>query len=177
MGLKEVTVPVFSAENSPANIRGGLVMSWQVWTAFGILLGTAANLCVMNVGAIAWRLQLGSAFIPAVPLVIGIYFCPESPRWLLKKKRYSLAYKSFLRLRNTPLQAARDLYYTHALLEQEEVLIRESGLKPESNFFTRFFELFTIPRVRRATQASGIVMIGQQMCGSEYNVRHLACDY
>lgn len=35
MGLKEVTVPVFSAENSPAIIRGGLVMSWQVWTAFG----------------------------------------------------------------------------------------------------------------------------------------------
>lgn len=35
MGLKEVTVPVFSAENSPTLIRGGLVMSWQVWTAFG----------------------------------------------------------------------------------------------------------------------------------------------
>jgi hypothetical protein len=35
MGLKEVTVPVFSAENAPAVIRGGLVMSWQVWTAFG----------------------------------------------------------------------------------------------------------------------------------------------
>ncbi|KAJ4207040.1 hypothetical protein NW759_014038 [Fusarium solani] len=35
MGLKEVTVPVFSAENSPAIIRGGLVMSWQIWTAFG----------------------------------------------------------------------------------------------------------------------------------------------
>ena len=48
--------------------------------AFGILLGTSANLAVKDVGKIAWRLQLGSAFIPAVPLVIGIYFCPESPR-------------------------------------------------------------------------------------------------
>lgn len=46
MGLKEVTVPVFSAENSPPNIRGGLVMSWQLWTAFGIFLGTCANLAV-----------------------------------------------------------------------------------------------------------------------------------
>lgn len=35
MGLKEVTVPVFTAENAPARIRGALVMSWQVWTAFG----------------------------------------------------------------------------------------------------------------------------------------------
>lgn len=92
MGLKEVTVPVFSAENAPAVIRGGLVMSWQMlvyprpvmhrcsekadvvlrWTAFGIFLGYSANLAVYKVGKIAWRLQLGSAFIPAVPLLIGV---------------------------------------------------------------------------------------------------------
>ncbi|KAF1996419.1 MFS transporter [Amniculicola lignicola CBS 123094] len=165
MGLKEVTVPVFSAEVTPANVRGGLVMSWQVWTAFGIFLGTCANLAMMNVGKIAWRLQLGSAFIPAIPLVLGVWFVPESPRWLMKKNQYAKAYRSFLRLRNTPLQAARDLYYAHALLDQEAVLIRASGLQVEGNVFTRFVELFTIPRVRRATQASGIVMIGQQMCG------------
>ncbi|KAH7079582.1 D-xylose-proton symporter [Paraphoma chrysanthemicola] len=165
MGLKEVTVPVFSAEVVPASVRGGLVMSWQIWTAFGIFLGTLANLVVMNTGSISWRLQLGSAFIPAVPLVLGIAFVPESPRWLMKKRRYAKAYKSFLRLRNTPFQAARDLYYTHALLQQEEVLIKEAGLSPTSNFFTRFMELFTIPRVRRATLASFVVMIGQQMCG------------
>jgi Sugar (and other) transporter len=34
MGLKEVTVPVFSAEVAPANIRGGLVMSWCVFAVF-----------------------------------------------------------------------------------------------------------------------------------------------
>lgn len=58
-------------------------MSWQMWTAFGIFLGFCANLILYQVGPIAWRLQLGSAFLPAVPLVIGIYFCPgtfESPQ-------------------------------------------------------------------------------------------------
>ncbi|KAJ9642062.1 hypothetical protein H2199_005277 [Coniosporium tulheliwenetii] len=85
MGLKEVTVPVFSAENAPTNIRGALVMSWQLCVAFGIMLGFSANLVVVNTGEIAWRLQLGSAFIPAVPLLIGIYFAPESPRWLIKR--------------------------------------------------------------------------------------------
>ncbi|KAG6302860.1 hypothetical protein E4U45_002539 [Claviceps purpurea] len=165
MGLKEVTVPVFSAENSPAIIRGGLVMSWQMWTAFGIFLGTCANLAVGKTGAIAWRLQFASAFIPAVPLVIGVYFCPESPRWYIKKNKYPQAWRSLLRLRNTPLQAARDLFYIHCLLEQEEMLVRESGLKVAGSMFTRFVELFTIPRVRRATWASGIVMIAQQMCG------------
>ena len=134
-------------------------MSWQMWTAFGIFLGTCANLAVSKIGHEAWRYQLGSAFIPAIPLVILIYFCPESPRWYIKKNRYPDAMKSLLRLRNHPIQAGRDLYYIHAQLEVE----RE--FTPNSNYVTRFIELFTIPRVRRATLASFVVMIAQQMCG------------
>ncbi|KAK5117303.1 hypothetical protein LTR62_005920 [Meristemomyces frigidus] len=159
MGSKASTVPIYAAENVPALIRGGLVMSWQMWTAFGIFLGTCANLAVYNTGAISWRLQLGSAFIPAVPLVVGIYFCPESPRWLMKKGRYAQAYKSLLKLRNHPIQAARDLYYVHAQLLVEHKIIGNT------NYAKRIVELFTIPRVRRATLASFVVMIAQQMCG------------
>ncbi|KAL5485353.1 hypothetical protein ACEPAI_7995 [Sanghuangporus weigelae] len=159
MGSKASTVPIFSAENSPAMIRGTLVMCWQMWTAFGIFLGFCANLAVMNTGRISWRLQIGSAFIPAVPLLIGIYMCPESPRWYMKKNRYRNAYNSLLRLRNHPLQAARDLYYIHAQLQVEAEFIGKS------TYISRFFELFTIPRVRRATLASFTVMIAQQMCG------------
>lgn len=40
MGLKGSSVPIFAAENSPAKIRGALVMSWQMWTAFGRILLT-----------------------------------------------------------------------------------------------------------------------------------------
>ncbi|KAK1765544.1 hypothetical protein QBC33DRAFT_516859 [Phialemonium atrogriseum] len=159
MGAKASSVPIFAAENSPAAIRGALVMSWQLWTAFGILLGTCANLAVAKTGSISWRLQLGSAFIPAVPLLILIYLCPESPRWYMKKGRYADAFKSLLLLRNNPIQAARDLYYIHAQLEIEKSVIGNS------NYIQRFIELFTIPRVRRATLASFTVMIAQQMCG------------
>ncbi|KAB5583687.1 hypothetical protein GE09DRAFT_947106, partial [Coniochaeta sp. 2T2.1] len=159
MGAKGSTVPIFAAENSPALIRGALVMSWQLWTAFGILLGTCANLAVGKTGAIAWRLQLGSAFIPALPLLFLIYLCPESPRWYMKKNRYVNAHKSLLKLRNHPIQAARDLYYIHCQLEIEK------GIMGKSNYVTRFIQLFTIPRVRRATVASGVVMLAQQMCG------------
>jgi MFS family permease len=46
MGMKGSTVPIFAAELAPAQIRGALVMSWQMWTAFGIFLGFCANLAV-----------------------------------------------------------------------------------------------------------------------------------
>ena len=32
---------MYAAELAPANIRGALVMGWQLWTAFGIFLGFA----------------------------------------------------------------------------------------------------------------------------------------
>lgn len=122
-------------------------------------MGFCANLAVKDTGAISWRLQLGSAFIPAVPLLLGVYICPESPRWYISKKRVADAYRSLTRLRNTPLQAARDLYYMYAQIQIEQ------EVAGDSNYVTRFVQLFTIPRVRRATLASFTVMLAQQMCG------------
>lgn len=77
----------------------------------------------------------------------------------MKKGRFKDAYKSLLILRNHPIQAARDLYYIHIQLNEESAIIGQS------NYITRFTQLFTIPRVRRATMASFVVMIAQQMCG------------
>ncbi|EST05322.1 General substrate transporter [Kalmanozyma brasiliensis GHG001] len=159
MGAKGSTVPVFAAENSPPQIRGALVMGWQLWTAFGIFLGFLANVAVADVGRISWRLQLGSAFIPALPLAILIYFCPESPRWLMKKNRYPQALRSLIRLRHNKIQATRDLYYIHVQLMEERKIIRGE------TYVKRFTELFTIPRVRRATVGATVVMLAQQMCG------------
>ena len=46
----------------------------------------------------------------------------------------------------------------------------ESGkqyLASNGRYLARFVQLFTIARVRRATLAAFVVMIAQQMCGSE----------
>jgi len=80
IGAKNATVPIYSAEMAPHRIRGALVMFWQLWVVAGIFLGFCANVIVKDTGDIAWRLQLGSAFIPSFVLICGIWFCPESPR-------------------------------------------------------------------------------------------------
>ena len=77
----------------------------------------------------------------------------------MKKGRYRKAFQSLRKLRYHDIQAARDLYYINAQLQVEADIIGKS------NYLTRFGQLFTIPRVRRATLASFTVMIAQQMCG------------
>jgi len=77
----------------------------------------------------------------------------------MKKNRYVEAWNSMVKLRNHPLQVARDIFYIHSQLELESQLLRNS------TYAKRFSELFTIPRVRRASLAAFTVMIAQQMCG------------
>lgn len=118
-----------------------------------------ANAAVKDTGKIAWRLQLGSAMIPAVPLTLGVMFCPESPRWYMKKGLMAKAWYSMRKLRRSDLQAARDLYYAYAQFSEEQKIVQGR------TYISRLVELFTIPRCRRATLAGSVVMIAQQMCG------------
>lgn len=64
-----------------------------------------------------------------------------------------------IKLRNNPIQVARDIYYIHAQLSLED------ELTGQTSYSTRFSQLFTVPRVRRANLAAFTVMIAQQMCG------------
>lgn len=80
----------------------------------------------------------------------------------MKKNRYPEAFTSLRRLRNTDLQAARDLFYIHAQLKDE------LANKDEKGYITRVVELFTAKRNQPATLAAFTVMISQQMCGSRF---------
>nr|SIP56010.1 putative Sugar Porter [Yarrowia alimentaria] len=162
IGPKSATVPVYAAECAPPAIRGAMVMMWQMFTAFGIMMGYVMDLAfyyVKDRGTIVglnWRLMLGSALIPALLVCCQVLFCPESPRWHLARGEISKAYECMRIIRHSDVQAARDTFYAHVLLLEEEAQKRGKN---------RFFELFTVPRNRRAAWASFIVMFMQQFCG------------
>lgn len=50
IGPKSATIPVYASECTPPTIRGGLVMMWQMWTAFGIMLGLLFNVAFLHLG-------------------------------------------------------------------------------------------------------------------------------
>lgn len=159
IGAKNATVPIYSAEMAPHRVRGALVMFWQLWVVAGIFLGLIANIAVKDTGDISWRLQFGSAFIPSFVLMCGIWFCPESPRWLMKKGRHAEAFQAMNKLRAHPIIAARDFYYSHILYVEELKVARGAG------YFQRLWDCFSVPRIRRANYGASTVMIAQQMCG------------
>lgn len=125
----------------------------------GIFLGLCANVIVKDTGAISWRLQLGSAFIPSFILGCGIWFCPESPRWLMKHGKLAKGFRSMNRLRAHPIIAARDYYYSYINYVEELKVARGAG------YFSRLWDCFAVPRIRRANYGASTVMIAQQMCG------------
>lgn len=136
-------------------------------TIAGIFLGFAANIIVKDTGDIAWRLQFGSAFIPSFLLMVGIFFCPESPRWLMKHDKYAKGFRSMCKLRAHPIIAARDYYYSYIIYDEEKKAAAGAG------YFSRLWDCFAIPRIRRANYGASTVMIAQQMCG--INSEFLSC--
>lgn len=90
-----------------------------------------------------------------------MYACPESPSWHIKHgSRYDSAFRSLARLRNTELQAAKELYQTYLQRHNSRI-----DYEADTSYFATLAQLFTVPRIRRATLAAYTVMISQQLCG------------
>lgn len=156
IGPKSTTAPVYTAECAPPRIRGALVMQWQMWTAFGIFLGYAMDIIFEPLTTNGWRYMLGSTVVAPIIVCCMIYFGPESPRWYVKKRRYAKAFEAQKRLTRSELQAARDIFRIYVGVQLEQEAQKGRNL---------IKDLFVVPRVRRATVASGLVMFMQQFCG------------
>jgi len=88
VGLASVVSPMYIAETSPARIRGRLVTLNQL----AIVVGSTASIIVayflLKSGIPeAWRWMFASACAPGLVLIIGLFFVPHSPRWLVEKNR------------------------------------------------------------------------------------------
>ncbi|XP_028757742.1 sugar transporter ERD6-like 6 [Neltuma alba] len=78
VGVISYTVPVYIAEISPQNLRGALVSVNQLSVTIGIMLAYLLGLFVQ------WRILAVLGILPCTILIPGLFFIPESPRWLAK---------------------------------------------------------------------------------------------
>lgn len=85
VGSVSVLVPVYLSELAPPHLRGRLSGLNQLMISLGILLAYLVSLALGGIGA--WRWMFGLAAVPSILFLIGVYFQPESPRWLIRKGR------------------------------------------------------------------------------------------
>lgn len=77
-GGSTALVPVYLSEMAPTKIRGTLGTMNNLMIVTGILLAYIVNYLFTPFEA--WRWMVGLAAVPAVLLLIGIAFMPESPK-------------------------------------------------------------------------------------------------
>lgn len=92
VGAASALVPSYMSEMSPAKLRGRLSGINQVMIVSGMLLSYIVDYLLKGLPEnIAWRLMLGLAAVPAVILYFGVLALPESPRFLVKNKKFAEA--------------------------------------------------------------------------------------
>ena len=86
IGVSSFAVPLYISEISPTKIRGTLVSMFQLLITVGILAAYLSdNAFADNNNLECWRPMLYVGVIPALILFIGMFFLPETPRWLMSK--------------------------------------------------------------------------------------------
>jgi MFS transporter, SP family, major inositol transporter len=123
VGAASVTVPVYLAEMAPARRRGRMVTINELMIVSGQLLAFVVNSIIDQVvhDPHVWRWMLAAAATPAVFLLIGMFFLPDSPRWYAIKGRLDDT-RHVLSLSRTDAEAAEEynVIAEHAKRDVEE---------------------------------------------------------
>jgi MFS transporter, SP family, arabinose:H+ symporter len=85
VGIAALVCPMYIAEVAPAPLRGRLVSFYQLAIVSGLLLAYLSNYLLLNTGINNWRWMFSSQTVPSLLFFFGLFFIPESPRWLVKK--------------------------------------------------------------------------------------------
>jgi SP family galactose:H+ symporter-like MFS transporter len=89
IGITSYVVPMYIAEISPVAHRGMLVTLNQLMITIGLLASYIADyLFSNNADPGSWRAMFLVGTVPALVLLVGMFFLPETSRWLISKGRY-----------------------------------------------------------------------------------------
>ncbi len=97
IGIATFTAPLYLAEVAPERIRGAMISTYQLMITTGILLAFLSDTAFSASGN--WRWMLGIIAAPGALFLVGLFFLPDSPRWLLLKGRRKDAQVVLARLR------------------------------------------------------------------------------
>lgn len=93
VGASAMLSPMYIAEMALPKWRGRLVAVYQLAIVFGILVAYFANFIFESWGHNSWRWMLASQTVPSILFLSLLFLVPETPRWLIMKRRNTAARK------------------------------------------------------------------------------------
>jgi MFS family permease len=107
VGLVSCLVPMYQSECSPKWIRGAVVSCYQWAITIGLLLAACANEGQKDKpDASGYRWVVAIQFFWGGILAGGMFFLPESPRYLIKRGRFEKARKNLARVLRADIDSA-----------------------------------------------------------------------
>ncbi|CAL3966080.1 unnamed protein product [Diplocarpon coronariae] len=169
VGAASMLTPLYVSENAPRAIRGGLTGIYQLFIATGIMLSFWVNYGAYRqfdsplTNNATWQVPLALQALPAVCLLIGVFFCNESPRWLARQDNWEEASRVLSHVSNLPPNHP----YVHMELdEMRDQLENERRLIGGATFWDLQREMWTIKGNRNRALISIGLMVCQQMTGT-----------
>ncbi len=147
IGFSSVVAPLYISEVAPASVRGALVSIYQFAITLGILAAYVVDYAFAAGGA--WRWMLGCGVVPAVVLIVGMFFMPESPRYLFKIGDDARAREELHRVHDNAADEAEEVRSIHDSLQ-----VKSGGLRA-----------FKTPELRLALFIGIALAVLQQITG------------
>jgi len=97
IGLASTNVPVYLSEVAPPHARGWIVSLFQLAVTVGIVVAYLTDYAFAGIEG--WRWMLGLAVVPAIVFGAGMFFLPETPRWLISGGQHEVAHGVLVRIR------------------------------------------------------------------------------
>ncbi|XP_066996828.2 proton myo-inositol cotransporter [Anabrus simplex] len=157
IGIASMSVPVYIAESALPEARGHLVTVNTLFITCGQFV--AAAVCGFFSKHIdGWRYMLGLAALPAAIQFFGFLGMPESPRWLVSKKKYQDALKVLRSIRGENFPVEEELEMIKTACMQEEMDIERSDK-------AMWLQVLQSPSTRRALVVGCVLQAVQQLGG------------
>ncbi|CAO3619592.1 unnamed protein product [Mucor hiemalis] len=101
IGIYSMLVPLYQSEIAKPSNRGRLITFYQVFVTLGFCVAFWLGYGTFRLdNDKAWKVPVGLQLVAGTLMIIGLYFIPESPRWLIYRDRNTEALEILAQLRS-----------------------------------------------------------------------------
>ncbi|SJL09240.1 related to HXT1-Low-affinity hexose facilitator [Armillaria ostoyae] len=155
VGIVSNCTTLYLAEIPPAVIRGTMVSSWQLFLAIGQVIGAGVAQGTKDyTTSFSYRFPIALNILICLIITGGLFFVPESPRWLLSQNRNEDAYRALLRVHK-----GNDEIDIRA--EMKVILDAKHAEAEQSGSVSRWRDIFSGVEKRKFLGAFGILVCQQ----------------